>query len=164
VTTLAAVRTLASVVHLVRDPSRVPIDARLLPLGSTEAEAALAAADVVVCATSARTPLFDSTLLRADVVVIAVGSHEPDARELDSALLARSSVVVEDTATALREAGDVILAIADGGLTAADLIPMRDLLTRTATPPFDRPLIVKTVGMAWEDVVVADAVVSAALR
>jgi ornithine cyclodeaminase/alanine dehydrogenase-like protein (mu-crystallin family) len=91
-----------------------------------------------------------------------VGSHEPDSRELDSALLARGSVVVEDTATALREAGDVILAIADGGLTAADLIPMRDLLTRSTAPPSDRPLVVKTVGMSWEDVVVAETVVSAA--
>jgi ornithine cyclodeaminase/alanine dehydrogenase-like protein (mu-crystallin family) len=160
--TLAAVGSLAGVVHLVRDPRRVPIDAPLLPLGSSEAGAALGAADVVVCATSARTPLFDSTLLRSDAIVIAVGSHEPDARELDSALLARSSVVVEDTATALREAGDVVLAIADGGLTAADLIPMRDLLTGTAVPPSDRPLVVKTVGMSWEDVVVAEATVSAA--
>jgi ornithine cyclodeaminase len=161
-TTLAAVRPLASVIHLVRDPRRVSIDAQLLPLASTEADAALGAADIVVCATSARTPLFDSALLRPDVIVIAVGSHEPDARELDSALLARSSVVVEDTATALREAGDVILAIADGGLTTADLIPMRDLLTRTAAPASGRPLVVKTVGMSWEDVVVAEAVVSAA--
>ena len=71
------------------------------PLGSTEADAALGAADVVVCATSARTPLFDSMLLRPEVIVVAVGSHEPDARELDSTLLARSSVVVEDTATVL---------------------------------------------------------------
>ena len=159
VATLAAVRSLAGVVHLVRDPRRVPLDAPRLRLGSTEAGAALGAADVVVCATSARTPLFDSTLLRPDVIVIAVGSHEPDARELDSALLARSSVVVEDTTTALREAGDVILAIADGALTAADLIPMRDLLTRTAALPSPRPLVVKTVGMSWEDVVVAEAVV-----
>jgi ornithine cyclodeaminase/alanine dehydrogenase-like protein (mu-crystallin family) len=158
VATLAAVRSLASVIHLVRDPRRVPLDAPLLSLGSTEAGAALGAADVVVCATSARTPLFDSTLLRPDVIVIAVGSHEPDARELDSALLTRSSVVVEDTSTALREAGDVILAIADGALAAADLIPMRDLLTRTAALP-PRPLVIKTVGMSWEDVVVAEAVV-----
>ena len=75
----------------------MPIDAHLLPLGSAGAHTALGAADVVVCATSARTPLFDSTLLRPDVIVIAVGSHESGARELDSALLARISVVVEDT-------------------------------------------------------------------
>jgi hypothetical protein len=47
-------------------------------------------------------------------------------------------------------------------LTAADLIPMRDLLTRSTAPPSDRPLVVKTVGMSWEDVVVAETVVSAA--
>jgi ornithine cyclodeaminase len=56
--------------------------------------------------------VFDSGLLRDDVVVVAVGSHEPDARELDGRLLGRASVVVEDVATALREAGDVVLAIA----------------------------------------------------
>ena len=74
----------------------------------------LRAADVVVCATTARTPLFDSTLLTDDVIVIAIGSHEPDARELDGALMGRAQVVVEDVATALRECGDVVLAIADG--------------------------------------------------
>jgi ornithine cyclodeaminase/alanine dehydrogenase-like protein (mu-crystallin family) len=164
VATLAAVRPLAGVVHLVREPERVAIEptAQILRLGTDEADAALEAADVVVCATSARAPLFGSALLRSDVVVIAVGSHEPDARELDGALLARSSVIVEDTATALREAGDVVLAIAEGGLTPADLVPMRDLVTAAATLPAGRPLVVKTVGMSWEDVVVAEAVVAAA--
>jgi ornithine cyclodeaminase/alanine dehydrogenase-like protein (mu-crystallin family) len=164
VATLAAVRPLGAAVHLVRDPGRVALEADLLPLGAAEADAALAAADVVVCATSARTPLFDSAILRTDVTVIAVGSHEPDARELDSALLGRSTVIVEDAATSLREAGDVVLAIADGALSAADLVPMRDLLTGAVTPPADRPLVVKTVGMSWEDLVVAEAVVAAAAR
>jgi ornithine cyclodeaminase len=84
----------------------------------------LADADVVVCATTARTPLFDSAVLRADAVVIAVGSHEPDAREVDAALCRRATVIVEDVATALRECGDVILAIAEGALTADRLTPM----------------------------------------
>jgi ornithine cyclodeaminase len=34
--------------------------------------------------------------LRDEAVVVAVGSHEPDARELDAALLGRATVVVED--------------------------------------------------------------------
>jgi ornithine cyclodeaminase/alanine dehydrogenase-like protein (mu-crystallin family) len=50
-------------------------------------------------------PLFDSSLLRDDTVVVAVGSHEPDARELDAALLGRATVVVGDVATAPHEAG-----------------------------------------------------------
>lgn len=154
VATLAAVRPLASVTYLTRDPSRAAVDS--LQLGSALADEALRAADVVVCATSARSPLFDSALLTDDVIVIAVGSHEPDARELDARLLGRATVVVEDVATALREAGDVIQAIADGTLTADDLLPLRDIVTGT-TPP-TRPLVFKSVGMAWQDLVIAEAV------
>jgi ornithine cyclodeaminase/alanine dehydrogenase-like protein (mu-crystallin family) len=157
VATPAAVRPLADAAHLVRDPSRTPLAA--VRLGSADADEALQAADVVVCATSARAPLFDSSLLRDDVVVVAVGSHEPDARELDAPLLGRATVVVEDVATALREAGDVVLAIAEGALTAADLVPVRDLVTGAVPPPADRPLVFKSVGMSWQDLVVAEAVV-----
>jgi ornithine cyclodeaminase len=103
--------------------------------------------------------VFDSTLLRHDAVVVAVGSHEPDARELDASLLGRATVVVEDVATALREAGDVVLAIADGTLTPVDLVPMRDVLTGAVAVPEDRPLVFKSVGMSWQDLVVAAAVV-----
>ncbi|SES81046.1 ornithine cyclodeaminase family protein [Geodermatophilus poikilotrophus] len=158
VATLAAVRPLADVTHLVRDPSRTPLDA--VGLGSPGADEALRAADVVVCATSARSPVFDSALLRDDAVVVAVGSHEPDARELDAALLGRATVVVEDVATALREAGDVVLAIAEGTLDADDLVPLRDVLTGAVAVPADRPLVFKSVGMSWQDLVVAAAVVA----
>lgn len=156
VVTLAAVRELAATTYLVRDPSRVGF--ATVALDSADAADALSSADVIVCATSARTPVFDSAPVRADAVVIAVGSHEPDARELDSALLARASVVVEDVETALREAGDVVMAIADGALTAADLVPMRALVTDAVRLPTDRPLVFKSVGMAWQDLVVATAV------
>ncbi|SDN81023.1 ornithine cyclodeaminase family protein [Geodermatophilus sp. DSM 45219] len=156
VATLAAVRPLAGVTHLLRDPSRASLDA--VRLGSAQADEALGSADVVVCATSARAPLFDSSLLRDEAAVIAVGSHEPDARELDAALLGRATVVVEDVATALREAGDVVLAIAEGALSADDLVPMREVVTGAATPPADRPLVFTSVGMSWQDLVVAAAV------
>jgi ornithine cyclodeaminase/alanine dehydrogenase-like protein (mu-crystallin family) len=156
VATLAAVRPLEHLTYLVRDPSRTPLDA--LALGSRRADEALRSADVVVCATSARSPVFDSALLRDDAVVVAVGSHEPDARELDALLLGRACVVVEDVPTALREAGDVVLAIADGQLDAADLLPMRDVTIGAVEVPADRPLVFKSVGMSWQDLVVAAAV------
>ena len=154
--TLAAVRPLETTTYLVRDPSRTALDA--LALGSRQADDALGTADVVVCATSARTPVFDSALLGDEVVVVAVGSHEPDARELDAALLGRATVVVEDVATALREAGDVVMAIAEGTLRAAELVPIREL-TGTTTGPTTGPLVFKSVGMAWQDLVIATEVV-----
>ncbi len=58
----------------------------------------LADADIVVCATTARTPLFDGALLSPQACVVAIGSHEPDARELDDEVFRRAErVVVEDT-------------------------------------------------------------------
>jgi len=154
--TLGAVRSLEAVTYLVRDPTRTRLDA--VRLGSPPADLALRSADIIVCATTARLPVFDSALVRDDAVVIAVGSHESDARELDAALLGRATVVVEDIATALREAGDVVLAIAEGALTPDDLVPMRHVVTGAITVPADRPLVFKSVGMSWEDLAVAAAV------
>ena len=156
VDTLAAVHPLERATFLVREPARAPTGA--IALGTPTAEHALREADVVVCATSARVPVFDTALLAASAVVVAVGSHEPDARELDAALLHRAWVVVEDVDTALREAGDVVLAVAEGLLNPRDLIPMYDVLTGATDPPRDRPFVFKSVGMAWQDLVVAEAV------
>lgn len=153
-----AVRPLAGATYLVRDPARASVEG--VALGSADARRRLREADVVVCATSARIPVLRSEDVRGDAIVVAVGAYEPDARELDGALLGRSSVVVEDVATALREAGDVVLAVAEGALDAATLVSMRDLVLGTISPPRDRPLVVKTVGMAWEDLAVAEAVVA----
>jgi ornithine cyclodeaminase/alanine dehydrogenase-like protein (mu-crystallin family) len=157
---LAPHRTVATVSILVRDLSRArPTDgAEIIALGSTRAVDVLRAADVIVCATSARTPLFDADVVANTAVVIAVGSHEPDAREVPAALCARATVVVEDAATALREAGDVCLALEEGALQARDLVPMRDVVVGHARPGPDRPLLFKSVGMSWQDLVVAEAV------
>lgn len=114
-------------------------------------------ADVVVAATSAREPVVDGRLVRDGAVVLAVGSHEPDARELDSVLMGRATVLVESRATALREAGDVVMAVHEGSLALDDLVTLVELTGSRADFPADRPLVVKTCGMGWQDLVVAVA-------
>ncbi len=115
-------------------------------------------ADLVVCATTAVRPLFDSALIRDDAVVIAVGSHEPEAREIDSALCHRAQVIVEDVGTALRECGDIVQAIEEHALRPDQLVPMRDIVTGEAAVATDRPVFFKGSGMSWQDLVVADAI------
>lgn len=164
--TLAAVAPLAAASVVVRHPDRVrpPADLpdlQVLAAGTAEVEGVLRDADVVVCATTARRPLFASVLLPDQAVVLAVGSHEPDAAEVDAAWCGRATVVVEDVATALREAGDVVQAVAAGTLDVADLVPMRRVAT-AAVPPDDGPVLFKGSGMAWQDLVVAEAVLAAA--
>jgi ornithine cyclodeaminase/alanine dehydrogenase-like protein (mu-crystallin family) len=119
---------------------------------------AVAGADVVVCATTAREPLFDAALVPDDATVVAIGSHEPAAREVDAALAGRATVVVESRASALREAGDVIGAIDEGALRADDLVPLAALVRGDSGPAPGRPRLFKSTGMAWEDLVVAAAV------
>ena len=120
----------------------------------------LAAADVVCCCTTARTPLFDGALVADHATVVAIGSHEPDARETDDALAARSTVVIESRTSALREAGDVVLAIASGAVDPSDLVALADLVPGTVTADPTRPRLFKSTGMAWEDAVVAAALLS----
>lgn len=160
VETLAAYAELATVTVVTRSEGPVPAWAqRRLVAGRPEIADAVRAAPVVIAATSSREPVLDGTWVRDDALVVAVGSHEPAVRELDATLLGRSSVVVESRAAASREAGDVLLAVAEGAFDLDDLVPMAGLLRATdpVAVPAGRPLVVKTMGMGWEDLVVAVA-------
>jgi ornithine cyclodeaminase len=92
-----------------------------------------------------------------EAVVVAIGSHEPEAREVDERLAGRATVVVESRASALREAGDVIQAIAAGALAEDDLVPLAALVRGEASAAPGRPRLFKSTGMAWEDLVLAAA-------
>ncbi|MBA3780863.1 MAG: ornithine cyclodeaminase family protein [Nocardioides sp.] len=166
---LEAVRPIASVTYLSRHPECfVPPPARaaalVLPLGGAASDEAIARAGLVVCATSTRTPLFDGALVSDDAVLVAVGSHDPLARELDEQLMGRSHVVVEDVETALREAGDCVQAMAAGTLRRDSLIPLTAALADPEGLTRDRPLVFKSTGMGWQDAVVAAAVMAAIER
>lgn len=157
-------REIDSVVSVVRSPDRVgnasPFDL-ILRSGSAEALEATAEANLIICTTTARSPLFDGMLVRDDAVIIAVGSHEPDARELDGDLLGRAHVVVESVDVALRECGDVVMAIAEDALAASSLIPMWEVVTAGIVLATDSPFVFKSAGMPWQDLVIAEAVARA---
>jgi ornithine cyclodeaminase len=93
---------------------------------------------------------------------VAIGSHEPAARETDDVLAARATIVVESRSSALREAGDVILAIAAGATSADRLVTLAELVRGEARPAAAQPRLFKSTGMSWEDAVVAGALMDAA--
>ncbi|MFD0718888.1 ornithine cyclodeaminase family protein [Streptomyces globosus] len=167
----AAVRELAEAVVVGRDPDgpgakALAEHARTLGVPARTGTAAdVAGADLVLCCTTARTPLFDGRLVEPGAVVVAVGSHEPDARETDTALVRRSAVYVEARSAALREAGDLLVPEAEGAIgpghitaTLADLVAGR----APGPGPAGCPRLFKSVGMAWEDLAVAVALYAAA--
>jgi ornithine cyclodeaminase/alanine dehydrogenase-like protein (mu-crystallin family) len=115
----------------------------------------VADADVVVCATTSGVPVFEGGLVRGSACVVAVGSHEPGRRELDAVLMGQATVVVEDLATALREAGDVALAVSERTLQPEDVYGIADLVAGRVPLDPARPRVFKSVGMAWQDLVTA---------
>lgn len=164
VAAMRAIRPIDEVVIVGRDQARAEALAGRYRDGGLTARSGsaddVANADIVVCATTAREPLFDGRVVRDGACVVAVGSHEPTAREVDSALVRRSRIIVEDVPTALREAGDLVIA----GASSEDLLSLQDLLQQEPSTEDSRPTLIKTVGMAWEDAVVAAAAVRAASR
>jgi ornithine cyclodeaminase len=121
----------------------------------------LGAADIICCCTTAREPLFDGQRVADHATVVAIGSHEPEARETDETLASRATIVVESRASALREAGDVIQAINAGATTADQLVTLSELVHREAQPRTDRPRLFKSTGMSWEDAIIASALAEA---
>ncbi|NUK07392.1 ornithine cyclodeaminase family protein [Streptomyces lunaelactis] len=159
---LRSVRPLRHITVVGRDRGRLAIFLQQYADSGPVVEAgtpdAVAQADLIACCTTARTPLFDGSALSAHATVVAVGSHEPDAREVDDETVRRSTVVVEARGAALREAGDVILAIGSGALAPGSLVGLAELARGTVKADGSRPRLFKSVGMAWEDLVVAGAV------
>jgi ornithine cyclodeaminase len=121
----------------------------------------VAAADLICCCTTSREPVVRGELLGPGTHIAAIGAYRPDMRELDPDTLRRGTVVVETREAALAEAGDLILAIEEG-LWSADLIAgeLADVVDGTVSRRDANEItVLKSVGMAAEDLVVAHAAV-----
>lgn len=119
----------------------------------------VAGSDVVVCCTTAATPLFDSSILAPGCRVVAIGSHRPTERELDTALMGRAEVVVEDPDLARREAGEVILAESELGHGVIDGT-LANLASGRWPPDPGRTAVFKSVGAGWQDLAAAAGAVA----
>ena len=127
--------------------------------GTPAADGAVSEAGLVVMATSSPSPILGAQNLREDVIVLAVGAHTADTRELYEDVLAGAQVVVEDRSAAQREAGDVVIAVETDALTWDDVIPLVDVVRGNVALDPARRVVVKTAGMPWQDLAVARALV-----
>jgi ornithine cyclodeaminase/alanine dehydrogenase-like protein (mu-crystallin family) len=122
------------------------------------AEAAVRGADVVLLATGSPTPVLWNEWVSAGACVISVGACRPYQREMDPLLVARGRVIVDSRAAALKEAGDLVMAMAEGHFgpdhIAGELgeVLAGRVAGRTAE---DEVTILKPLGQAVEDVAAA---------
>jgi len=121
-------------------------------------------AHVICTCTTSDDPLFDGGRLMDGVHVNAVGSYQPASRELDTTAMLRARVVVETREAALVEAGELAIPIGEGTFepdhVVADLAEVvRGARVRTASSDIT---VFKSVGLAFEDLIVARAAVDVA--
>ncbi|MDQ2667378.1 MAG: ornithine cyclodeaminase family protein [Gemmatimonadota bacterium] len=128
---------------------------------------AVADADIICTATGAQTPILDDGLIRRGVHINAVGSGSAMHRELSSAVVRDAVVYVDRIESALREAGEIVLAIADGTITDAHIQgEIGAVLTgRVHGRRSDGEVtLFKSVGLGVEDVAAASAIHAACVR
>lgn len=121
---------------------------------SDTVKGAVADADVIVTATTAKTPILDGGDVRPGTHVVAIGAYTPETRELGSELIAKASVFVDSMDAAMDEAGDVLIPIREGRITRQGIRgQMSDLVSgKVAGRSSDSEVTVfKAVGLAFED-------------
>jgi len=71
-------------------------------------------ADIVCTTTPASSPLFETDEIKPGCHLNVVGSHQPSFREVPTALVARSKIIVDKREACEQEAGDLIIPAQEG--------------------------------------------------
>jgi ornithine cyclodeaminase/alanine dehydrogenase-like protein (mu-crystallin family) len=148
---LAGIRSFAEVRVWSRSRNHAQRFAAEIGARVTTAEEAVSGADVVLALTSSPHPILYGRWLSPGAMVCAIGAATPDRRELDEEAM-HGAVVVESRESAMREAGDIVLAKAH---VSAEI---GELLNGAQLDRGDRPVVFKSVGIAVEDIAAAKLV------
>ncbi|MBM3644095.1 MAG: ornithine cyclodeaminase family protein [Alphaproteobacteria bacterium] len=139
-----------------------PVAVRAAP----DRAAAVAAADIVSCATLSKEPLVAGAWLAPGAHLDLVGAYTPAMRESDDEAARRAEVFVDTREGASREAGDIVQPLKSGALRPdrlrADLYELARKQHRgRAALPADSITLFKSVGAALEDLAAAELAIGA---
>jgi ornithine cyclodeaminase/alanine dehydrogenase-like protein (mu-crystallin family) len=136
-------------------------------LATSSAAEALAGAQIVCTATTSATPVFEDRDLAAGVHINAVGSWRTQTAEIPPDTVCRARVFVDHCVAALEEAGDLLMPLQEGRITAehiraelGDLIANRVAGRQTS----EEITLFKSVGLAVQDLFAAARAVENARR
>jgi alanine dehydrogenase len=124
-------------------------------------EEACREADIVLTATTSPKPVLRRGWLKDKVHVSAIGAFYPDWRELDTATVAESKLVIDDYEGIMLEAGDVLIPITEGAMTEDHIYAeLKELVSgqKRGRTPEDGLTVFKSVGIAIQDSSVANLV------
>ncbi|WP_131781587.1 ornithine cyclodeaminase family protein [Legionella gresilensis] len=121
-------------------------------------------ADVICTVTSSTEPLIDLSMLKPNVHINAIGSHTPLMQEINTDVLQEATVIVDQVEAALKEAGEIIAAVNQHQLKQEDLIEIGQWLINKNKNYQDSLTVFKSVGLAIQDLSVAEVVYQNALK
>jgi len=169
---IAAVRPLRQVWVVARNADRlaefcarmtrelgIPVDR------APDVQTAVGASQIVTTITTAAAPLFKGDWLAAGAHVNAAGSNALIRQEIDESALRRANrICVDATATALKEAGDLLPALEKGRLHARQLIELGDVVAgaRAGRQSADDITVFESQGLAVQDLVLGDRLLALA--
>jgi ornithine cyclodeaminase/alanine dehydrogenase-like protein (mu-crystallin family) len=119
-----------------------------------EVDRCVRGSDVLVTATTSRTPVFRGSVVEEGTHVIAMGSYRPETREVDSDFVSRASIFVDSKEAVLEEAGDLLIPISEGRLSKSAIkAELSELVSGKKRGRASRSEITffKCVGLAFED-------------
>jgi ornithine cyclodeaminase/alanine dehydrogenase-like protein (mu-crystallin family) len=135
---------------------------RLPVLSSPSTSHAAAGADVIITATYSKDPVIETEDVRGNALIIAVGSNNPQRRELPSSLVQGALIIVDDLDACRLEAGDLLLGLPDAAWQ--NVIELKNLVGgKTKAGRGDRLTVFKSVGLGLEDVAAAAVVYEKAI-
>ncbi len=128
---------------------------------------ALRDADVVCTATTATAPVFADADLKPGVHINAIGAYTPEMQEIPAETVVRAKVVVDQREASMAEAGDLLIPMGQGLITADHIhAELGEIVTglKPGRTSDDEVTLFKSVGVAVQDVAAAGRVLAAAER
>jgi alanine dehydrogenase len=128
---------------------------------------AVIGSDIIITATTSKNPVFNGEWLEKGVHINAIGSHTPEARELDEITIKKSKIVVDSKEATLKEAGDLIIPIKNGIISSnAIYAELGELIVgkKLGRESKDEITVFKSVGLAIQDISTAKLVYEKAVK
>lgn len=128
---------------------------------------ALQHADVICTATTAASPVFDDADLKPGTHINAVGAYTPEMQEIPAETVQRSKVVIDHHQASMAEAGDLLIPLKQGLISADHIYAELGEIAAGLKPGRQSPQEItffKSVGVAVQDVAAANAVLQAARK
>jgi ornithine cyclodeaminase/alanine dehydrogenase-like protein (mu-crystallin family) len=112
-------------------------------------------ANIICTATTSPLPVFDDNFISNGTHINAIGSYQPDKREIPSATVARSKIFVDSREACSKEAGDLIIPKNEG--IGLEVTEMGEVLQNKKTGRSSEKEVTffKSVGNAAQDLICA---------